>query len=137
MAKFNSSYVYAFECHPLTFKNLVDNIVGTRANAYEIALSDASGQDTLYDYGGAGYINSLTPNARYAVRFDKRAAELSVATKTIDEFCTESAISKIDILKIDTEGHDFNVLKGAKKCYLIIRLPSFTLSLMIFSRFEC
>jgi hypothetical protein len=74
-----------------------------------------SGQDILYDHGEQGYINSLTPNARYAVRFDKKAAELSVMTKTIDEFCSENAISKIDILKIDTEGYDFNVLRGAQK----------------------
>ena len=107
--------VYAFECHPITFKALEHNLIGTRAHAFEIALSDASGLETLYDYGDDGYINSLTSNARYAVRFDKKAAELQVTTNTIDGFCMDNSISTIDLLKIDTEGHDFSVIKGAEK----------------------
>ena len=34
---------------------------------------------------------------------------------TIDDFCSANRIPKIDILKIDTEGFDLNVLKGAKQ----------------------
>ena len=34
---------------------------------------------------------------------------------TIDNFCLERGINLIDILKIDTEGFDYNVLLGAKK----------------------
>jgi len=112
---FDSSEVYAFECHPNTFNKLVHNLAGTRAYPLEIALSNTSGKDTFYDYGDEGYINSLTPNAPYAVRFSKKATELSVLTKTIDEFSFENKISKIDLLKIDTEGHDLNVLRGGHK----------------------
>ena len=34
---------------------------------------------------------------------------------TIDDFCSANKIPKIDILKIDTEGFDLNVLKGAQQ----------------------
>jgi len=112
---FDASKVYAFECHPNTFNMLEKNLEGTRAYPFEIALSNTSGSDTFYDYGDEGYINSLTPNAPYAVRFKKKAAELNVTKTTIDEFCLKNLISKIDLLKIDTEGHDINVLRGGQK----------------------
>lgn len=112
---FDTSNVYAFECHPNIFNKLAKNLAGTRACPFEIALSNTSGKDTFYDYGDEGYINSLSPNAPYAVRFKKKATKLSVMKKTIDEFCFENTISKIDLLKIDTEGHDINVLRGGHK----------------------
>lgn len=37
-----------------------------------------------------------------------------VAITTIDNFCNENKIDKISYLKIDTEGEDLEVLKGAK-----------------------
>ncbi len=37
-----------------------------------------------------------------------------VKTKSIDVFCRENHINHIDLLKLDTEGNEFNVLNGAK-----------------------
>ncbi len=42
-------------------------------------------------------------------------SEINVQTQTLDNFCLSKKIENIDILKIDTEGNDLNVLKGAKK----------------------
>ncbi len=42
-------------------------------------------------------------------------SEINVQTQTLDNFCLSNKIENIDILKIDTEGNDLNVLKGAKK----------------------
>ncbi|MFZ4413695.1 MAG: FkbM family methyltransferase [Bacteroidales bacterium] len=36
-----------------------------------------------------------------------------VMIETIDEFCRDNNINQISYLKIDTEGHDLNVLQGA------------------------
>jgi hypothetical protein len=38
-----------------------------------------------------------------------------VSLKTLDEFCNEQGIQKIDFLKIDVEGHEYKVLQGASK----------------------
>jgi FkbM family methyltransferase len=40
---------------------------------------------------------------------------VKVNVKTIDLFCQENGIDKIDYIKIDTEGFEFNVLKGANR----------------------
>ena len=42
-------------------------------------------------------------------------SEINVQTQTLDNFCLNKKIENIDVLKIDTEGNDLNVLKGAKK----------------------
>jgi FkbM family methyltransferase len=42
----------------------------------------------------------------------------SIEVRTLDSFCEEAAISKIDFLKIDTEGNDLEVLKGAERMLL-------------------
>ena len=42
-------------------------------------------------------------------------SEINVQTQTLDNFCLEKKINNIDVLKIDTEGNELNVLKGAKK----------------------
>jgi hypothetical protein len=38
-----------------------------------------------------------------------------VPVRTIDEFCEERAITQIDLLKLDTEGHELSVLAGASR----------------------
>src|SRR5262249_15432267 len=49
----------------------------------------------------------------FAVRFGKEARQIQVRCSTLDKFCSERGVKQIDVLKIDTEGFDFEVLKGA------------------------
>jgi FkbM family methyltransferase len=42
-----------------------------------------------------------------------KIAPITVKCPTVDLFCAERKIKKIDVLKIDTEGFDLEVLKGA------------------------
>jgi len=42
-------------------------------------------------------------------------SEIEINTSTIDDFFEENKIKKIDLLKIDTEGHEEYILKGASK----------------------
>ena len=55
--------------------------------------------------------------------------KIKIKTSTIDNFVKQNKIKKIDLLKIDTEGHEFEILNGAKKTiqdgkirYLLIEL---------------
>jgi len=41
----------------------------------------------------------------------------SVQAVTLDDYCEQHQIERIEILKTDTEGHDLEVLKGAKKLF--------------------
>ncbi len=107
--------VFAFEPHQETFEQLERNIINNRFQPVHLALSDTGGMQAFYAYDGAGLINSLTNNARFAVRGELKAKQLTVEVKTVDQFCVDNNIKKIDILKVDTEGCDFRVLKGSEK----------------------
>lgn len=41
--------------------------------------------------------------------------QLDVETATIDAFCDEASIGHIDILKLDVQGAEYAVLKGAER----------------------
>ena len=40
-------------------------------------------------------------------------AVINVQTQTLDDFCLDEKIENIDVLKIDSEGNELNILKGA------------------------
>jgi len=39
--------------------------------------------------------------------------KISIAINTIDDYCSENEVSTIDFIKIDVEGNELEVLKGA------------------------
>ena len=106
--------VFAFEPHGPSFNKLTSSVRNRNFNSFKIALSDSIGEQSFFEYGIESTINSLVPNAVYATRFNKDAQEKSVRVDTIDHFCKDKNVRHISVLKIDTEGNDFNVLKGAK-----------------------
>jgi hypothetical protein len=46
---------------------------------------------------------------------DATGERVLVDVTTLDEFCAVQAVERIDILKIDTEGLDLDVLRGARQ----------------------
>jgi FkbM family methyltransferase len=107
--------IIAFEPHPKTFRQLSENTTKIpNVELFNLALGSASGEKTMFEYNESK-TNSLLPNAQFAVRFREKnvIGQIQVDCLTLDEFCSESSIRKIDVLKIDTEGFDLEVLKGA------------------------
>lgn len=101
---------FAFEPAPLPYKILKKNIVlndlQDKVKTFQVALSDKKGTDTL-NYprkeGGSGQAT--------LGKLAEDTTGINVRLDRLDEIITE----KIDILKIDTEGHELFVLKGAEK----------------------
>lgn len=50
----------------------------------------------------------------FSASFNKGFSLHKVQTDTIDNFCKENKIDKIDILKIDTEGSELDILNGGR-----------------------
>ena len=44
----------------------------------------------------------------------KDYSKLNIKTNTVDNFCNKEQIKHITVLKIDAEGHDAEILEGAK-----------------------
>lgn len=79
-----------------------------------LALGDREGQAVLYSsHVGAtiaSFYNLHNPLSEFKPEFSE-----TVTTTTLDAFCAESDIQRIDYLKIDVEGHEFSVLRGAQR----------------------
>jgi len=111
------AHVVAFEPHPKTYTRLLLNSSGqeniTTINA---ACGSEAGQLVLYDYAGSEGTEhaSLHPGVIDGIHgglSDQHVVEVIA----LDSFATNRGISLIHLLKIDAEGHELEVLKGAAR----------------------
>jgi FkbM family methyltransferase len=106
--------LYAFEPHPISYQALKDCSAAHNFQAYHLGFSDQLGQAQLHDLKDG--VNSELASLHAQV-FSKIHQQESVAytvdLDTIDNFCANQNIHNIDLLKIDTEGHEYAVLRGA------------------------
>jgi FkbM family methyltransferase len=110
---FPEATVYSFEPASDTFEELERRLRGRRVIAVHGALSDMSGTRTLRSVPGMSWMSSL--EELDLTRLNVEASETEdVPCFTLDEFCATHGLDSIDILKIDTEGHELAVLHGAR-----------------------
>jgi hypothetical protein len=50
----------------------------------------------------------------FGIEFE--AAE-TVQMRVLDDYCSERGVQRIDLLKLDVEGHELDVLQGAKRMF--------------------
>jgi FkbM family methyltransferase len=111
--QFPDAKIFAFEPHPETFLRLAGVSKEYAAiDPVHVALGAEAGDRVMHTYE-IRQINSLVPDARFPVRFGKQSSPITVKCSTVDLFCAERKIERIDVLKIDTEGFDLEVIKGA------------------------
>ena len=102
--------VIAIEPEPKNYQQLLKNI---KLNNFQnvipinIALADHNGSEKLYISYCAG-LHSL-------IASENTISSIKVPLKTVDKLLEELNLKKIDIIKIDTEGSELPVLKGAEK----------------------
>lgn len=103
--------VVAVEPSPGNFSHL-SRLEGIKA--HRLALGAQTGTMRLYDQPG---VDGSTFASLYADVFTDlhktRPDSSQVECTTLDRFCKENAISEIDLLKLDTEGNEYQILAGA------------------------
>lgn len=117
----SASKVYSFEAikstYDILFKNIELNQLNNIVIPFNIALSDENGNANSngvseYNIGST----SIT-----------KSTDGKIITKTLDSINLDT--DRIDLIKIDVEGHEVNVLKGAnetiKKYHPMIMIESF------------
>jgi FkbM family methyltransferase len=87
----------------------------TNITAHHCGLGAREELATLY-YDAIGSQMASVHSLAHASPSDLAAGRLTsegIQLRTIDAFCTDQGISRIDLLKIDVEGNELNVLRGA------------------------
>lgn len=106
--------LHAFEPQARLAAELAKMRPGIAVN--NLALADVVGTLGLNDYAaheGSQHATLLTGVIDGIHRGAAKCIEVSVGT--IDEYCGQRGIERIDFLKIDVEGFELKVLQGAKR----------------------
>lgn len=107
--------LYCFEPHPKTFEVLKKTLKNTTANFFNLGFSRSDGIATIYDHqesDGSEHA-SLYEEVIQSIHGHK-AIQHQIVLTTIDAFLEKNNIEHIGLLKIDTEGNEFNILVGAE-----------------------
>jgi len=114
---FPQAKIYAVDCAPSALKRLERDFGDRdRVEIVPYALGNvyggASFQFHLCQMAGSSSIHPITDT------FEQETCNteiIQVPATTLDEFCEERGIERIDLLKIDTEGSDLDVLRGSRR----------------------
>jgi len=101
--------LYAFEPETWAFGQLTRAIDGPQVTLSRSALSDQNGISPFHVVAPGAGTNSLypLPGASYT-------AQENVVTITLDSYAKRARIARFALVKIDAEGHDLAVMRGAR-----------------------
>src|ERR1700730_14521957 len=109
--------VFAFEPHPTLYSRLVENVSlfadqsSARVIAEPVALADSDGKENLVFDSTLFARNSGVAGLRDS-GFARGTESVCVATARLDRFVTDVNVA---LLKIDVEGAELRVLRGAER----------------------
>jgi len=114
---FPGATVYSFEPFPDSFRKLQEKFkTYDLIKPFQLAMTDRAGTREFHVHPDRS-CNSLFSYSANASRYHHRKAEstaiIEVSATTIDDFCKKESIPKIHILKLDVEGAELLVLRGA------------------------
>jgi FkbM family methyltransferase len=108
--------IHCFEPEGETFKQLIEKNKDNRVKFNNKGIGKEKGYMTLYyDTPGSG-LASLTRRKldHFGIEFNKSE---TVQIETIDNYCKENKVERINLLKIDIEGHELDAFTGAKQMF--------------------
>jgi FkbM family methyltransferase len=96
--------VFAFEPMDYAFNKLTRNLSlndAQNTRAFKLALSDENADARRVNY-----------RSSWSTTGERRVETSSVDFKRLDDWCVEHDIARVDLIKLDVDGHEWQVLKG-------------------------
>lgn len=120
LSTFPGARIVAFEPNPETFAQLQKNLTGTNVECVNTGLGSSVGKNTLYTYAdnpksghASVYGDMFGVYETYGISAAKELISFEFPITTIDEVSKSLAVDHLDFLKVDVEGYELDVLKGA------------------------
>jgi FkbM family methyltransferase len=114
---FNDSVIHSFEPIKECFDQMVRDYPNKRFLKNNYALGEKNTNKRFFINKHTVTSSFFRINKSYdeTDKNDKPKNNIKIKTITLDTYINLNKIKKIDILKIDTQGFELNILKGAKK----------------------
>ena len=114
--------VYSLEPQKMIFNELLKEIDNKKFFAYNIAISNNNGKQKMQinDFSMTSTLSKLNEKSKYykiknLIIGNKKKKFEFIKTERLDFFTKKRKLKNIDLLKIDTEGHELNVVKSGLK----------------------
>ena len=112
-------HVYAFEPTDYAYQKLLINLslnpqLANRITAVQLFLSGETRADHHLEAYSSWKVDGKSSDIHPLHGGMLKSAE-SVPAVTLDDYCLEHEIQHIDLIKIDTDGHELQVLAGARR----------------------
>jgi FkbM family methyltransferase len=113
--RFSNAIIHCFEPHPKNFQ-ILERIDSPNIVCHNIGLGEKTGFSTLFDRSDMDASSHASLYSKVIQEIHKQELiSYEIEISTIDDIVEKKNISQIDFIKIDTEGHELSVLKGASK----------------------
>ncbi len=112
--------VYSFEPTHYAFSKLKRNLelnpqLAKRIVAIQSLVSSSTSKETDIKTYASWKVSGDVKGVKHSVHGGIEKSTNGIGAVSLDDFCRENEIRRLDFIKIDTDGHEFEVLKGAQK----------------------
>ena len=137
---FKIKKIHCFEASPNNFKILLKKIkkaglsdfctlnmlaLGSLSKESFIKQTKESSSSTINDFNSDSKYFKRKLKILNIINSNKYYEKIPIKIIVLDDYIAEKKIQFIDLLKIDTEGFEFNVIKGLEKNYNIVKFIYF------------
>lgn len=112
--EFPQAVVHSFEPVGSTVELFKRKIDDAMVHVHQLALGAAPGRVEMQVSSDAGSSDMNTVGKAHPYMHGRAFTQAMVGMTTLDLWCARAGIEEVGFLKIDTEGHDLEVLKGAE-----------------------